>query len=275
MPRGNADSRTGAMIELHADAVALFASDMHLGEHDRASAAHFFRAFDRIAPAATHLFLLGDLFETWAGDDQPDETADALVARLRALADRGTALFVVRGNRDFLIDAPLPDAGDTVSFSRRSGARLLEDPSVVRLFGRRVLLAHGDALCTDDVEYQRARAVARSEAWQRGFLARPLAERLEIARQLRDTSRRVQAARALQGGEPGDVAADAVETALRAFDADALIHGHTHRPARHRHDVDGTTRERWVLSDWHAAAEGRAARGTFLRVDREGWRSLE
>lgn len=258
------------MIEIGTDPghVALFASDMHLGEHDPASAAHFLDVFDRIAPAATHLFLLGDLFEAWAGDDQHDAIAARFVSRLRALAERGTALFVMRGNRDFLLDVPLPG---TPSFSRRSGARLLDDPSVVRVFGSTVLLAHGDALCTGDLEYQRARAIARSDAWQRDFLARPLDERLAIARQLRDESRRVQAARALQGGEPGNVDDEAVEAALRAAGADALIHGHTHRPARHLHRIDTVMRERWVLPDWHAATDDETPRGAFLRVDREGW----
>lgn len=260
------------MIEIGNDPadVALFASDMHLGEHDPATAAHFLDAFDRVAPAATHLFLLGDLFEAWAGDDQPDAVAAAFVTRLRALADRETKVFVLRGNRDFLLDVPLPI--DVASFSTRTGARLLDDPSTVRLFGRTALLAHGDALCTDDVEYQRARAIARSEEWQRDFLARPLDERLAIAGRLRDESRRVQAARALEGGEPGDVVAAAVEQALHDTDAQALIHGHTHRPALHRHRVDGIERERWVLSDWQEPGEGRPARGAFLRVDRDGWR---
>ncbi|HEY0879501.1 MAG TPA: UDP-2,3-diacylglucosamine diphosphatase, partial [Zeimonas sp.] len=175
-----------ARIEVGRDPadVALFASDMHLGEHDPASAAHFFGAFDRVAPSATHWFLLGDLFEAWAGDDQPDAIASAFIARVRALVDRGTAVYVVRGNRDFLLDVPLPVGNGADSFSQRSGATLLADPSLVRLFERTVLLAHGDALCTDDVEYQRARAIVRSERWQRDFLARTLDERLAIARQL-------------------------------------------------------------------------------------------
>lgn len=251
--------------------VALFASDMHLGEHDPATAAHFLDAFDRVAPVATHLFLLGDLFEAWAGDDQPDAIAAAFVARLRALADRDTQVVVLRGNRDFLLDLPLPGS-ELPSFSARSRARLVDDPSTVRLFGRRVLLAHGDALCTGDVEYQRARAMARSDEWQRDFLARPLDERMAIAGRLRDESRRVQAARALEGGEPGDVDPGAVEQALRDAQAHALIHGHTHRPALHRHEVDGVECERWVLSDWQEPREGRPARGAFLRVDRDGWR---
>ncbi len=253
--------------------VALFASDMHLGEHDAATAAQFLAAFDRTANSATHVFLLGDLFEAWAGDDQPDAVAANFIDRLRRLVARGTAIFVMRGNRDFLLDVPLDASPATKSFSHRSGVTLLDDPSVLRLFGRTVLLAHGDALCTGDVEYQRARAIVRSHEWQADFLARPLDERTAIARQLRDASRRVQAARALEGNEPGDVDEAAVVAALRDADAQVLVHGHTHRPALHRHDVDGATRERWVLSDWHAGG-GEPARGAFLRVDRDGYSTI-
>lgn len=264
------------MIEIGRDPaeVALFASDMHLGEHDEATATQFLAAFDRVAVAATHVFLLGDLFEAWAGDDQPDAVASAFIARLAALARQGAAVFVVRGNRDFLLDVPLPGAPGVASFSQRSGATLLDDPSLVRLFGRTVLIAHGDALCTGDLDYQRARTIVRSREWQADFLARPLDERMAIARQLRDESRRVQAARALEGGEPGDVDEGAVVAALRDADAQILVHGHTHRPALHRHEVDGTMRERWVLSDWQAARDAEPARGDFLRVDRAGWRTL-
>jgi len=264
------------MIEIGNDPadVALFASDMHLGEHDAATAALFFAAFDRVAETASHLFLLGDLFEAWAGDDQRDAIASAFVERLRRIAAGGTALFVMRGNRDFLLDVPLPVAKGVASFSQRSGATMLDDPSVVRLFGRNVLLAHGDTLCTGDLEYQRARAIVRGRRWQDDFLARALDERLAIARQLREESRRVQAARALEGGEPGDVDDDAVAAALRESGAQALVHGHTHRPALHRHEIDGTERERRVLPDWHAAGAGEAPRGAFLRVDRHGWRTI-
>jgi len=272
--QGGPHRRNTGMIEIGNDPsdVALFASDMHLGEHDPATAAHFLGAFDRVAPAATHLFLLGDLFEAWVGDDQTDAIADAFIARLRSLSDRGKQLFVVRGNRDFLLDVPLPEAVHVVPFSQRSGARMLDDPHPVRLFGCTVLLAHGDALCTDDVEYQQARTLARSAEWQREFLARPLEERLAIASRLRDDSRRTQAERALEGKAPGDVDVEAVEQALRDAHAQVLIHGHTHRPALHRHEVDGVERQRWVLSDWQEPQDSRPARGTFVRVDRGGWR---
>ncbi|MBW7923895.1 MAG: UDP-2,3-diacylglucosamine diphosphatase [Burkholderiaceae bacterium] len=165
--------------------VALFASDMHLGEHDEATATQFLAAFDRAAAAATHVFLLGDLFEAWAGDDQPDAVASAFIARLAALARQGVALFVVRGNRDFLLDVPLPGASAVASFSQRSGAALLDDPSLLRLFGRRVLIAHGDALCTGDLDYQRARDRAQPR----------LASRLPRASARRADGHRAPAAR--------------------------------------------------------------------------------
>ncbi len=259
-----------------ADEVALFASDMHLGDHDAKTAARFFAAFDRHAAQATHLFLLGDLFEAWAGDDQPDAQAHALVARLRRCVEGGRQVFALRGNRDFLLDVALPGTtGSGGAFSARSGARVIEDPSTIELFGRKVLIAHGDALCTGDVEYQNARAIVRSAAWQRDFLARSLAERLAIARELRATSEHVQAARALAGGEPSDVDAEAVVAAMRAAGVRTMIHGHTHRPARHRLDIDGREAERWVLPDWHAGRTPASDRGGFVRVDRDGWHTIE
>ncbi len=266
------------MIEVGRTAreVALFCSDMHLGDHDPDTAALFFERFDARVPAATHLFLLGDLFEAWVGDDQPDAVAQRFVDRLAALSAAGTRVYAMRGNRDFLLDAAFPPgaaARPARSFGAASGARLLEDPCTVTLFGEPVLLTHGDALCTDDLEYQRARALARSAGWQHDFLARPLAERLRIARDLRGESRRVQAARAAQDAgeaDPGDVNPQAVEAAMRAAGVRTLVHGHTHRPACHRWDLDGAPAARRVLPDWHAGPAGRA-RGGFLRIDASGW----
>ncbi len=254
--------------------VALFCSDMHLGDHDAPTAALFLESLATHARAATHLFLLGDLFEAWVGDDQPDAVAQALVEALAALADRGVQVFALRGNRDFLLDVAFPDDAaqrPARRFSERSGATLLEDPSMVELFGERVLIAHGDALCIDDADYQRARAVARDPAWQRDFLRRPLDERLGIAADLRGESRRLQAARAMGGAAPGEVAQRAVDAALRAAGARTIVHGHTHRPGCHRWTLDGAQALRWVLPDWCAAAP---ARGGFLRVDPGGWTSI-
>lgn len=257
---------------------ALFGSDMHLGDHDPATAALFLGALARHAAGASHLFLLGDLFEAWVGDDQPDTQAALLIGRLAELAARGMLVFVMRGNRDFLLDVPLPvdgESGAAPRFSSRATAAMLEDPTTITLFGRTVLLAHGDAQCTDDVDYQKARAVARSAQWQHDFLRRPLAERLQAGRALRDESRRVQALRAMDGGDPHDVVAAAIDETMRNAGASTMIHGHTHRPACHRWTLDGEPATRWVLPDWHAAGnEDDVDRGGFLRVDATGWATI-
>lgn len=267
------------MIEVGASAheAALFCSDMHLGDHDPRTAALFLERLDAHARSVAHLFLLGDLFEAWVGDDQPDAAAQALIERLAALAAAGTRVWAMRGNRDFLLDVPFPaDAVQrpAASFGARTGAVLLDDPCTVRLFGETVLLAHGDALCTDDVAYQQARALARSPAWQRDFLRRPLAERLRIAGELRGESRRAQAARTMDDVDPGDVVAAAVDAALRAAGARTIVHGHTHRPACHRWQLDDAPAVRRVLPDWHAGEAG-PARGGFLRVGASGWSTID
>ncbi|MCZ7562172.1 MAG: UDP-2,3-diacylglucosamine diphosphatase [Burkholderiaceae bacterium] len=254
--------------------VALFCSDMHLGDHDPATAALFLDRLDAQARAASHLFLLGDLFEARVGDDQPDAAAQQLIERLAVLAASGVRVHAMRGNRDFLLGVAFPEAAATPAprpFHARAGTVMLDDPCTVTLFGEPVLLAHGDAQCTDDLDYQRARALTRTGAWQRDFLARPLDERLRIAGELRGESRRVQAERAMGGAEPGDVNQQAVEAAMRAAGVRTMVHGHTHRPACHRWALDGAPARRWVLPDWHA---GRAARGGFLRVDSSGWSTI-
>ncbi|RPH66309.1 MAG: UDP-2,3-diacylglucosamine diphosphatase [Burkholderiales bacterium] len=267
------------MIEVGRSAreVALFCSDMHLGDHDPRTATLFFERLDAQVREASHLFLLGDLFEAWVGDDQPDAVAGALQQRLAARAAAGTRLFVMRGNRDFLLDVPFPaDAAQRParSFGASTGATMLDDPCTVALFGEPALLAHGDALCTDDADYQQARAIARGEPWQRDFLRRPLEERLRIAVELRGESRRVQAARAMGDTDPGDVNAAAVDAAMRAAGVCTMVHGHTHRPACHRWLLDGAPAQRWVLPAWHAGAGVTAARGGFLRVDASGWSQI-
>lgn len=257
---------------------ALFGSDMHLGDHDPATAALFLETLARYAPGASHLFLLGDLFEAWVGDDQPDAQAAMLVERLAGLAARGLRTYVMRGNRDFLLDVPFPaevESGAPVRFASRARVTMLDDPTTIELFGRAVVLAHGDAQCTDDAAYQKARALARSAQWQRDFLRRPLAERLETGRALRDESRRVQALRAMDGGDPHDVNAAAIDETMRDANVSTMIHGHTHRPACHRWTLDGEPAIRWVLPDWHAGDDGsEPRRGGFVRVDSSGWTTL-
>ncbi len=259
----NAGFEAPGPIALSGDDVALFASDMHLGDHDPRTARAFLAALEAAWPQASHVFLLGDLFEAWVGDDQPDAVAADAIGAFARISGAGRKLFVMRGNRDFLLGRLPPAAGQAPDFVERSGATMLDDPCTIELFGQAVVLAHGDALCTDDREYQNIRALVRAAPWQDQFLVRPLAERLALARQLREQSEQSKASRY----EIGDVADAAVEAALRAAGARLMIHGHTHRPACHEWRLDDGPARRWVLSDWDASS----GRGGFLRVDRNGF----
>jgi len=228
-----------------------FISDLHLHPQGAATVA----AFDRYLAdsPADAVFLLGDIFEVWIGDDAalPRSFEADCGARLRAASQR-RALFFQHGNRDFLV-------GD--AFLRSAGATLVADPCTLLLHGRRWLLSHGDALCVDDTDYQRFRAEVRSPDWQSAFLARPLSERRDIARGLRRASEQRKA--------PDTVYADAdpalTDAWLRDAGADTLIHGHTHRPADHA--LPGG-RRRIVLSDWDLAAT--PPRAEALRIDADG-----
>jgi UDP-2,3-diacylglucosamine hydrolase len=235
---------------------ALFISDLHLAGERPDTNAQFHRFLREEARAFPALYILGDLFEYWLGDDELDEGGGdplaAEVARaLRELSDAGTVVALMHGNRDFLLAS---------RFCAAAGAMLLSDPIVMQVAGERVLLMHGDTLCTDDHDYQRWRAIARSEDWQKEFLARPLAGRREASRALREKSKEVIAAKP---AEIMDVNAEAVREAFRRHGVRCLIHGHTHRMARHDVDVDGTRCERWVLPDWYGA-------GGYLAFDEAG-----
>ncbi len=235
---------------------ALFISDLHLSGGRPETNQQFFRFLDDEASRAGALYVLGDLFEYWAGDDELQDTAgDPLAAEVaqgfRRLADAGVKVFVMHGNRDFLVGR---------GFFAASGAQFLEDPSVIRFAGKRLALLHGDTLCTDDHDYQAWRRTARSEAWQREFLAKPLAVRHEAISALREKSKEVIQAKP---AEIMDVNADAVRSAFRQLGVTRLIHGHTHRPARHDIEVDGARCERWVLPDWYGP-------GGYLALDDVG-----
>ena len=235
----------------------LFLSDLHLSP-DRPEALAAFHAF-AAGPArgARAMYILGDLFDWWIGDDQMrDPFAAAVVASLRGIADAGVSLFVGHGNRDFLL-------GD--AFAKATGATLLPDFVVVDTGGVRTLLCHGDELCTGDVDYQAYRARMRDPATQAHLLRLPYFVRRLIARWLQRKSR---SEKARKPESIMDVAPDAVAAAFRKHDVRRMIHGHTHRPARHAHDVDGVERERIVLADWHD-------RGHYLQVDAAGSRELE
>jgi UDP-2,3-diacylglucosamine hydrolase len=235
----------------------LFASDLHLCPA-RPGTVHLFERF-LAGPArdATALYLLGDLFEYWAGDDDLADPFNAdICAAIRKVGSGGAAIFFLPGNRDFLVGA---------DFCAATGSRLLPEEIVVDIAGTRTLLLHGDTLCTDDADYQRFRALVRDERWQREFLALPLAERRARIEQLRERSEQEKQTKAY---EIMDVAPGSVQAAFRCHEVGRMIHGHTHRPARHEVDIGGRIAERWVLPDWSETLGG------YLACDATGCRAV-
>jgi UDP-2,3-diacylglucosamine hydrolase len=229
----------------------LFISDLHIDAARPAIIEQFLRFLDIEAKSAAALYILGDLFESWIGDDAPDPAQAAAIAGLRALTSSGVPCFVMHGNRDFLFSR---------QFCDMSGAQLLPDPLIVTLYGEPVLVMHGDALCTDDRAYQRLRATVRDADWQRQFLALPIESRRALAGAARAGS---QAHTAAMEHGITDVNPHSVATALRAAGTSTLLHGHTHRPAIHTLEVDGRPRTRIVLGDWYD-------QGSVLRWDQRG-----
>ena len=240
------------MEEVGSARPTLFLSDLHLSP-ERPSAVAAFHAFATgPARAAAAVYVMGDLFDWWVGDDQLREPFIApIVASLRALSLDGVPLFVARGNRDFMLGN---------AFERASGATLLPEQLLLDLFGVPTLISHGDELCTDDAEYQAYRARVRTPAAMRRLLRLPYFVRRIMAAWLR---RKSSSDKTLKPEYIMDVNAAAVAEAFRRHGAQRMIHGHTHRPNRHQHDVDGTLRERWVMADWHD-------RGHYLAVDEHG-----
>jgi UDP-2,3-diacylglucosamine hydrolase len=230
----------------------LFVSDLHLSPERPALVARFFRFLREEARAAAALYVLGDLLEHWIGDDDADEPFNReLFARITELSGGGVAAFLMHGNRDFLVSAGI---------AARAGMTLLPDAVERELFGVRTLLMHGDTLCTDDIRYQRYRRWVRKPALIRAFRALPRGIREAIGGGLKRVSageKRIKTAAIM------DVNEAAVAAALRAHGYPRLIHGHTHRPAKHVHVVDGHACERWVLADWYE-------RASYLRCDAAG-----
>ena len=235
---------TAGLREIHAPEpwrTLDFISDLHLHAGD-AQTVEVWRHYMACTPADA-LFILGDLFEVWVGDDQldaPNQTFATECAQVLRACGQRLALFFMHGNRDFLLGP---------QFLAHCQGRLLDDPCVLTVGGQRWLLAHGDALCLEDHSYLEFRAQVRSEPWQQAFLGKPLAQRQDIARQLRAQSQQQQAQRWERGEGYAEVDAQAARQALQDAQAHTLIHGHTHRPARHELG-DGLARE--VLSDWDA-----------------------
>lgn len=219
----------------------LFISDLHLdAEHPELTA--FFLAFlSQRVPGAEALYILGDFFEVWVGDDEHAPLHETVASALREVAKGGTTVFLMRGNRDFLLGA---------DYAERCGATLIEEPwQITCPDGAPLLLMHGDALCIDDYEYQKFRALSRQAAWQKQVLSRPLNERQTMARQLRQISM------AKNQGKPKmimDVTPAEVQRVMQAHGVHRLLHGHTHRPAVHTITLnDAQPAERYVLGDWH------------------------
>jgi UDP-2,3-diacylglucosamine hydrolase len=229
----------------------LFISDLHI-DASRPEITRQFLSFLRTeAAGAEALYILGDLFESWVGDDDADPAQREAIAGLHALSVSGVPCFVMHGNRDFLLGP---------QFCAMSGAALLPDPILVTLYGEPVLVMHGDALCTDDRAYQRLRATVRDADWQRQFLSLSVAARRALAGAARAGS---QAHTAAIEYAITDVNAGSVEAVLRAAGVATLLHGHTHRPAVHSLQVDGRDCTRIVLGDWYS-------QGSVLRWDRAG-----
>jgi UDP-2,3-diacylglucosamine hydrolase len=229
---------------------SLFISDLHLTEERPEANERFIDLLEGKARGADALYILGDFFESWIGDDDLEAPFNAVIAGLLGdLARRGVPVHLMHGNRDFLVGE---------RFCAATGTKLLADPSVHEIGGVRTLLMHGDTLCTDDLDYQNWRRIARSETWQREFLAKPLAERRRAIIDMREKSKEVVQAKPADIMDVNDAA---VASAMRAHAVTRLVHGHTHRPGRHALTIDGRPAERWVLPDWYG-------RGGYLEIGR-------
>ncbi len=220
----------------------LFISDLHLSEKTPVLARHFIKLLSDQAEQCESVYILGDLFEVWLGDDAMTASHHAILTAIQQLTDHGSSVYFMHGNRDFLI-------GDR--FAALTGCQLLTETSVIDLYGVTTLLMHGDQLCTDDLDYQAFRQQVRHPSWQAQFLKKSLDERIHLA----------QAARAESHKEtrqkPNDIMdanQDAIINAFKAHHVNQLIHGHTHRPNVHYYDINGKKNRRIVLGDWRNQA---------------------
>jgi UDP-2,3-diacylglucosamine hydrolase len=235
--------------------LALFVSDLHLQAAHGRTAQAFLDFLAQRAPGAGALYLLGDLFEYWAGDDDlADPFNHSIAAALRQLSESSVAVYWIAGNRDFLVGS---------EFAEAAGVQLLSEPHVAHIGGQRLVLLHGDAECTDDVNYMVFRSQVRDPAWQAQFLAMPLSQRKAIIAGLRDSSRHQQGAKSYQ---IMDVTEAAIAKVYADTGSDIMIHGHTHRPALHVSAAG--LRRRYVLPDWDMDTEPQ--RGGWIEVNADG-----
>ena len=231
----------------------LFISDLHLCESRPYITSAFLRWLAEVATKADALYILGDFFEYWAGDDAMfDDFHQPIIQALQQLTQMQTQVFFMHGNRDFLIRE---------GFSKATGAQLIGDPTLTQIYGRQVLLSHGDALCTDDVQYMAFRAQVRQPAWQEDFLNQTLPQRQAFIQQARTKSEQEKSTKM---ASIMDVNEQALANLMREYDyPPVFIHGHTHRPNRHVHHVDAHVCERYVLGDWYE-------QGSYLKLNADG-----
>ena len=230
----------------------LFISDLHLHPSRPAIIECFLTFLKQQQGQAEALYILGDLFETWVGDDHPEPSYQPVKSALKAFSNAGTPAYLMHGNRDFLLSG---------QFTAETGCCLLPDPTRIDLYGTATLLMHGDSLCSDDKDYQRLRSRVRDPAWQQDILGLPLEQRLKMAQQARQLS-----AQSKQGKDETimDANQDAIRRSVEKNQADLLIHGHTHRPGIHTFRHNGREITRIVLGDWYET-------GSVLSIDHQGW----
>lgn len=239
--------------EQHKPNFALFISDLHLSTARTQISDAFIAFLNTTATQYEHLYILGDFFDYWAGDDDlASDFHQHIVSALKTLHTTGTQVYLMHGNRDFLIGE---------QFAKACNLTLLNDPHTIQYDHQAILLSHGDALCTDDTAYQAMRKQFRDPQWQQQFLSQPLTERKAQIAQIRMQSEQAKSEKEM---EIMDVNNDAVAAMLRDYDYPAiLIHGHTHRPNQHKILVDGHNITRWVLGDWYE-------QGSFLSLNHDG-----
>lgn len=236
---------------------SLFISDLHLCASRPNITSAFIEFLQHTASKVRALYILGDLFEYWAGDDDMSDAFNLqIITAFKTLSESGIQIFFMHGNRDFLI---------AEDFCRAAGITLLPDPSIIDLHGQKALLSHGDDLCTDDFAYQQFRAQVRDKQWQADFLSQPLQVRKKQIEAIRMRSDQEKSQKSLA---IMDVNSDAVNALIRKYHPDLLIHGHTHRPNRHSVSLDGKLVIRWVLGDWYE-------QGSYLICDASGCRNID
>jgi len=234
----------------------LFISDLHLDSAYPDIKQQFLQFIQKDARGSDALYILGDLFEVWLGDDDDNPDHQIIIQQIKELVDQGTPVYIQHGNRDFLLGK---------QFELHSGARLLPDPQLIDIYGQQALIMHGDLLCTDDTEYQQFRKMVRDPDWQAQTLQLSLEKRKQLAKSIRSQS---QQKIKLKADDIMDVNQQAVEQTMSDYTCELLIHGHTHRPAIHKLNVNQVPATRIVLGDWYD-------QGSVLRCNKQGYKLEE